>query len=133
MEQFNGRPIHPLEARLVIESDASKRGWGAHCRNTQERTQMHINYLELQAAFLALQSFAKNCINIHNVVAISYINQMGGTRFSQSLQPSTGIVRLVHRQGDLSACRTPPRQDECNSGLRVKIPNESRHLTDSSD
>ena len=45
----------------------------------------HINFLELLAAFLALQSFVSQS-NIHvrlkldNTTAVSYINNMGGIR-----------------------------------------------------
>jgi len=48
----------------------------------------HINYLELLAAFLALQSFAKLChdmtiqMKMDNVTAVKYINKLGGTHSS---------------------------------------------------
>ncbi|KAJ8724778.1 hypothetical protein PYW07_015736 [Mythimna separata] len=46
-----------------------------------------INYLELKAAFLGLQCFAKdfqNCELLHqvdNTSAVAYINKMGGVQF----------------------------------------------------
>ena len=51
--------------------------------------QHHINYLELKAAFLAIQSFlkTKNGINFlirsDNRTAISYINKMGAPAMTQ--------------------------------------------------
>ena len=45
----------------------------------------HINYLELSAAFLTLQSFAKHSssltikMKIDNVTAMTYINKLGST------------------------------------------------------
>lgn len=48
---------------------------------------LHINVLELKAAFFALQCYAKkfrNCdilMRIDNTTAISYINKMGGIQF----------------------------------------------------
>lgn len=48
---------------------------------------MHINYLELKAAFFGLECFAKNLshcdilIRIDNTTAIAYINNMGGIQF----------------------------------------------------
>ena len=45
----------------------------------------HINYLELLAAFLALQCFTKQKHNItiwlrmDNLTAVTYINRVGGT------------------------------------------------------
>lgn len=50
-----------------------------------EDTQFHINYLELKAAFLALQAFAQETIDLHiqlfmdNRMAVAYLNRMGGT------------------------------------------------------
>ena len=99
MSSYNSRQIMPKQAEVHLESDASKKGWGAYCRTTQERTgglwslqdqKAHINVLELQAAFLTIQSFLKTKRNIHvliyldNTVAVQYINHMGGTR-SQAL------------------------------------------------
>ncbi|XP_065902073.1 uncharacterized protein [Dysidea avara] len=53
-------PIWKPEASTVIESDASKLGWGAVCQGvptggrwTLEETKFHINYLELKAIFTA--------------------------------------------------------------------------------
>ena len=50
--------------------------------------QFHINYLELLAAFLALKTFANNqkgliLLKIDNVMAVTYINQKGGTHSTQ--------------------------------------------------
>lgn len=76
---------------MTLFSDASGTGWGAH--NIEGKTggrwspnecSHHINWLELQACFLGLQCFARDCKNsfIHakldNTVAISYISNQGG-------------------------------------------------------
>ena len=80
------------EPRMVIESDASKLGWGASYQgistrgpwSAQEKSQ-HINCLELLAATLALQTFVKNerevsvLLKIDNTAAVAYINNQGGT------------------------------------------------------
>ena len=76
-------------------SDASLLGWGAVCdgRRIQGRwskleSSNHINYLELLAAFYALQSFANDKQNTYiqlkldNSTAISYINNLGGNKSS---------------------------------------------------
>ena len=53
---------------------------------TEEKAKAHINYLELKAAFLALQSFSTTLSETHvrleldNTTAVSYINCMGGSR-----------------------------------------------------
>jgi hypothetical protein len=71
--------------------DASLAGWGAHY-NTQTtggrwntiEAQLHINQLEMLAAFFALKTFCANfhnahvCLKIDNVTAVTYLNNMGG-------------------------------------------------------
>ena len=72
-------------------------GWGARQGELQTggrwspaETTHHINYLELLAAFVALQSFAKTSsgiimqMKLDNVTAVTYINKLGGTH-SQAL------------------------------------------------
>uniref|UniRef100_A0ABD2WJK2 Tyr recombinase domain-containing protein n=2 Tax=Trichogramma kaykai TaxID=54128 RepID=A0ABD2WJK2_9HYME len=86
--------IRQFNFKREIFSDASMTGWGGVCNNKhihgfwddQEKNQ-HINFLELQAAYLVLKEFSKfdkNCqilIRIDNLVAISYINKMGGIKY----------------------------------------------------
>ena len=79
---------------LQITTDASSSGWGAECQGISTggqwsfvEAQQHINYLELYAAFLGLQTFAKNKYQMHirlrldNTTGVSVINHMG-TRHS---------------------------------------------------
>lgn len=81
--------------RLVISSDASRTGWGAESGGrvtrglwSQEDQKLHINHLELLAAFFALRCFAsgvRNCevlLRIDNTTAIAYINKAGGIKYS---------------------------------------------------
>lgn len=87
-------PIRKNKFALEIETDASLTGWGARCNNktasgpwTQEEAKLHINMLELHAAFLGLKSFAKDkhdceiLLRIDNTTAISYINRLGGIQY----------------------------------------------------
>jgi len=82
----------PRTPDLIIESDASNIGWGARQgevrtggRWSRTESSNHINHLELLAAFLAVQYFAKGKSNItiqlklDNITAVSYINRMEGT------------------------------------------------------
>ena len=75
---------------LQITTDASLSGWGAECQAistggqwTFVEAKQHINYLELFAAFLGLQTFAKNKRHIHirlrldNTTGVSILNHMG--------------------------------------------------------
>lgn len=78
---------------LEIFSDASTTGWGATCGTreahgwwTAAERQMHINYLEIKAAFFALKCFASSIsdkqilLRIDNITALAYLNKMGGIK-----------------------------------------------------
>ena len=75
---------------LQITTDASLSGWRAECQGISTggqwsfvEAQQHINYLELYAAFLGLQTFSKNKCHVHirlrldNTTGVSVINHMG--------------------------------------------------------
>ena len=78
---------------LCKSLDASKEGWGAHLNEHTARgtwslpeSNLHINYLELKAVFLALKEFQSLCssnivlIATDNTTVVSYINKEGGMR-----------------------------------------------------
>ena len=87
--KWNGRTILAQEPQMVIESDASKLGWGQVISTggpwSAQKKSQHINCLELLAATLALQTFVKNnrevsvLLKIDNMAAVAYINNEGGT------------------------------------------------------
>lgn len=92
--QVGVNPIRTCNYEIEIFSDASLTGWGAHCNEqsangwwNNEEKKRHINYLELLAAFLALQSFARqlhDCevlLRLDNTTAIAYVNKFGGVQF----------------------------------------------------
>lgn len=78
---------------LEIFSDASSTGWGVACGDrrangnwTESELNLHINTLELKAAYYGLKIFTPDLRNsdillrIDNTTAISYINRMGGVQ-----------------------------------------------------
>ena len=93
------KPIFRTEHSLVIQSDASNKGWGGVLLD-QSREQIsssggrwamseareHINYLGLLACFMALKSFLPNSQNVHclveldNTTAVACLNNMGSTK-----------------------------------------------------
>ena len=92
LSTWNGRSLIIQPASMTITSDASLQGWGATCNGTRTRgpwspseQTLHINCLELLAATLAVQTFAKAkssisiILKIDNTTAVAYINRMGGT------------------------------------------------------
>ena len=90
MAKWNGRTLFKRKIDVIIDSDVSLQGWGAHCQEQTTRgawskleATLHINCLELLAATLALQSFAKNkskvtiLLRIDNTTPVAYINHLG--------------------------------------------------------
>jgi len=86
-------PIRLHKFTAEISSDASLTGWGAHFQDrsthgfwTKKEKQFSINYLELLAAFFALECFVselRNCeilLRLDNTTAIAYINKAGGVQ-----------------------------------------------------
>ena len=76
---------------MTIYSDASLTGWGIACNGVKaggrwstEESKLHINVLELKAAWFGLRCFAKELTNVHiqlkidNTTALAYIGNMGG-------------------------------------------------------
>ena len=96
MLKWNGKSLLKEEIDLTIDSDASLTGWGAHCSHQStggawscQEAAMHINCLELLAATLAVESFAKHksrisiLLRIDNTTVVAYIYNPGGTVSSE--------------------------------------------------
>ncbi len=138
--QVHGSPIRPPSSEMIITSDASKMGWGATCGNistngrwSHEENLLHINVLELKAAFLAIQSFLKHQSNLvvklrlDNTTAVSYINNQGGTRSPKLMSLTLELWNWCLRHSIfLKAEYLPGVQN-------VQADRESRVFTDSSD
>lgn len=100
LRNWNGRAVLPQVPDMIVETDASRLGWGAACEGVctgglwseEERTQ-HINCLELMGGVFAVRTFAKGRNNIHirlrmdNKTAIKRHNTLGRT--------STGVDNRV--------------------------------------
>ena len=89
---WNGKTIMAEKPSVVIESDASTRGWGATCEGVRtggpwspEESQWHINCLEALAAFHAVKCFVRDkksitvLLRLDNTTAVAYVNKLGGT------------------------------------------------------
>ena len=87
----NGRCILSTAPQMVIQSDASKSGWGVVCQGqsaggpwSQEERREHINLLELKAVHMAVLIFADRLkpesihLQMDNQAALAYIRKMGG-------------------------------------------------------
>lgn len=98
------RQIRIDEYCKEIYTDASTKGWGAACGGerasgiwSRDERKIHINQLELLAAYFGLKIFAKNLKNcqillrIDNSTAIAYINRMGGIQYPHLTQVTKEI------------------------------------------
>ena len=78
---------------FVLTTDASKAGWGAATKDnktgvrwTPVESELNINALELKAVQFELKSLCKSKSDVHirlridNVTAVTYINNIGGTK-----------------------------------------------------
>jgi len=93
----HGRPIRPPPVDIILVSDASTEGWGAHLleengnqgqrtagRWSPEEQEDHINILELRAAWFGIQSLLAHHTGCHiqlrmdNSSAVAYVNRLGG-------------------------------------------------------
>ncbi|XP_069102164.1 uncharacterized protein [Argopecten irradians] len=121
------KPVHFNPPDISLESDSSSTGWGGLVRGDErlktgghwsytEQSQ-HINYLELQAAFLTLQCFCSTKSNIHvrlyldNTVAVNYINNMGGKTTALTTLTQNIWMWCIRRDIWLSACHVPGVQN----------------------
>ncbi|MCG8045740.1 MAG: hypothetical protein JAY75_18865 [Candidatus Thiodiazotropha taylori] len=93
--QNSFKPISHGPPQRRIETDSSTTGYGGHDVTNDleisgiwddEEKEMHINYLELKAAYLCLQAFCSEDKNQHihlfvdNRVALKYLSKMGGRK-----------------------------------------------------
>ena len=123
------------EPNFVIYSDASLSGWGCYCEIGRTgghwdaiESKNHINVLELKAAYLALQCFAKDKNGIHirlmmdNTTAVACVMKMG-TSHSMLCNEMTQLIWgfCIERNIWLSAAFIPGK-------LNVEADEESRKL-----
>ena len=89
----SGAPVRRKSPDMVVYTDASNEGWGAHIgelatggRWSEAEMEDHINVLELKAILLGLQSLCPDLQEAHirvmtdNTTALAYIKHMGGSR-----------------------------------------------------
>ncbi len=140
LDSVNGKPISPRTPDIIIYSDASLKGWGAYSSGrkargpwTSEQKHLHINELELLAAFNALRSFSPHSTNaairifLDNNTAVCYINKCGGTR-SRNLTDTAKLIAnwCELRNNFVEAVYLPGK-------LNVLADEQSRVGTDASD
>ena len=104
MRFCNGRTFSQLNQQVIIQTDASLKGWGAVCNGVQisgqwseEERSLYINVLELLAIKLALFSFSRGKrvkaihFQIENKAALSYLLKMEGKKNENMIRLSKEI------------------------------------------
>ena len=140
LSRWNGRMAKDPDPNLIIETDASKRDWGASCQGvmtggcwSKEEANLHINVLEMMAASFAIQAFTKHLRGVRillrtdNTSVVAHLNHMGGTR-------SPRLIALVkelwswclHRKTTVIAQHLPGLKNVTADFL-------SRHISDKTD
>lgn len=111
-----------------IFSDASLTGWGAFCVPqrahgwwSEEDRILHINALELKAAFYALKCFAsdlQNCevlIRIDNTTALSYLNRYGSVQYPHLSQVAKDIWQWCEERNIFIFASYIPSSENCHA------------------
>ncbi len=119
------RFIKNPEPDLVLYSDACTKGWGGHIKDgtstggdwSAEEMKLHINILELKAAFLTLQTFCRFKQNIHvklmidNTTAIACVNKFGSVKPLLMAQTVELYNWAIQKNLILSAAHVPGKQN----------------------
>ena len=115
--------ITPQIPHLTLTTDSSLTGWGAVIEGTSsvasgrwsfQESQLHINFLELKAILLGLQSLCSHLTNCtikvlcDNTTAVSYVRSMGGSK-SRNCNDITReiLIWCMQRQLALSISHIP--------------------------
>ena len=144
LQQTNGKAIISPGPDLVIETDASRQGWGAAMGAVTVRghwtaveQEEHINVLELRAVLFAVQALCSTKSNMHlhikadNITAVAHINKMGGTRSEGCVRVTTELWEFcLQRQLLLSAEYLPGVENVRADALSRTRPDSSDWMLD---
>ena len=88
----SGRAIRESQPEMILFTDASSEGWGAHVgplatggRWSEEEKDLHINALELRAIYFGLRCLGEGQdkhirVMSDNMTAVAYVKHQGGVR-----------------------------------------------------
>ena len=152
---LTGCPLHVEEHNLLLFTDASIKGWGAHLGDltisglwSDTEANLHINILEMKAVFLAIRSFQSHLLNQRVLVAsdnatvVAYLNKQGGThslemclmvwRLMAFCNPRAILLRARHIQGCLNviADRMVPSSQDFSGNLPNLAQTNGRFVCD---
>ena len=132
LDAWNGRALLRPAPDLVIETDASRKGWGAVCQGVRtgglwsqmERTTAH-QLLGTVSRFIRSKEFCEGsimcpCEASHGQhFGCSLCEPPRGNTISSSVQFGSGPMGVGSQSEHFSKCRTPCRTHECYGRLAV--------------
>ena len=123
---LSGEYLHPRDHDILIFTDASNAGWGAHLNHdsvggiwSQVEKQLHINVLELKAVILALRHFSPQCnkkqvlVASDNTTVVAHISKRGNP-LNRTLCPHVETSHMVQQKPDNPQGKTRSRLSQCN-------------------
>ena len=130
---LKGSNLHQKEHNILMFTDASEKGWGAHLNNCTvsgfwqpSEKDFHINILELKAVFSSSETFsrtikAKNSIGFFRQLNCGLLYQQG-RRHSLLRNVCFDVENsgLVQCQGDPDQGQTYSRESQCDSRFPVQ-------------
>ena len=103
---LQGVPFRTLPPGLLLFTDASCAGWGAHLLDqrasgkwSEEEQMLHINLLEMKAVWLGLQSFQKIVtghrvtVMCDNSTVVAYVSKQGGTHSRSMCELTSRLLK----------------------------------------
>ena len=103
---LQGVPFGTLPPGLLLFTDASCAGWGAHLLDqracgkwSEEEKMLHINLLEMKAVWLGLQSFQKIVtghrvtVMCNNSTVVAYVSKQGGTHSRSMCELTSRLLK----------------------------------------
>ena len=127
-----GTPLRQSHS-IVLWTDASQMGWGAHMEDNQvsgtwtvQEKEQHINWLEMKAVQQALIHFRhillgkKVLLRCDNSTVVSHINKQGGDKVLSPMLPNVGDISVGSEEQGQSEGGPHSRKKECLSGRLVQ-------------
>ena len=126
---LQGVPFGTLPPGLLLFTDASCAGWGAHLLDqrasgkwSNEEKMLHINLLEMKAVWLRLQSFQK-IVTAHQVTVmcdnstvVAYVSKQGGTHSRSMCELTSRFFKWTESIDFHLEAKIPARTEQRPSG-----------------
>ena len=127
---LQGVPFGTLPPGLLLFTDASCAGWGAHLLDQRasgkwsvEEQMLHINLLEMKAVCLGLQSFQKIVtghrvtVMCDNSTVVAYVSKRGGTHSRSMCKLASCLLKWTEDIDVHLEARYLPRQNNVLADL----------------